>query len=138
PPISMPSATPVAIARAYPRMKTCRLLSVAARSWPERTSSMNAGTTSSGEGSSSLPAGIDARCHTPRKITNAMTRQPTMLTRPKALILEPAYAGRRFVARKKTELGLVRDHAADAPPQVRTPLQELRGGPEVVVPARAR
>src|SRR5215469_8921955 len=141
---------------------------VAVSSWPVRSSSMNAGTMSTGDGSSSLPAGIDARCQSTRKTTKAIRRQTTMLIRPNGperrvaptagiaavgsmvstltdggasaarTVLAIAHRCDRFVRARQPELRLVGNHVADAAPQVGAPLDELGGGAEVIAPARPR
>ena len=44
----------------------------------------------------------------------------------------------RVIGARLPELGLVGDHAPNALPQIRAPLQKLRCGAEVVAPARPR
>src|SRR5213082_813222 len=120
---------------------------------------------STGDGSSSLPAGIDARCHKPRKTTSAISRQPVMLIRSARLgrrraresgnavdsaastdaagntsaacTLIMPYRCKRLVGERQAELRLVGDHAPDAAPEVCAAIDELVSGAEVVVPAWA-
>src|SRR5260370_38407093 len=159
PPIRTPRATPLTIASAYPATNTCRLLRVAVRSWPERISSASAGTISIGDGSSSLPAGIDARCQASRNSANAIKRQPATVMRPstpgrrRALVTSGAPADSavrtsamlviadrrdRLSCPSLAEFRLVGDHAADALPQIGAPLDEFGRRTEVVGPPGTR
>src|SRR5438270_3736956 len=122
---------------------------------------------SSGEGSSSLPAGMEARCQSARNAASAISRQPTTLIRPTnanrlgaaptpgnaarstgstagtgrasaTRMLLAARGRERFVGARRAELRLVRDHTTDAPPQIAPPFEELGRRPKIVAPPRPR